>query len=52
MKAVFGINIPTAPRNELVAPNNTLGDGVSENEVPFLMRFPHLSPTNAGNTGK
>ena len=33
-----------------VAPNNTLGDGVSENDVPYLNRFPYLAPPHAGNT--
>jgi Domain of unknown function (DUF4331) len=35
-----------------VAPNNTLGDGTSENDVPFLDRFPYLAPPQAGNSGK
>jgi hypothetical protein len=35
-----------------VAPNNTLGDGVSVNDVPFLDRFPYLAPPNAGNTAR
>ena len=34
-----------------VAPNNTLGDGVSFNpEGPLLTRFPYLLPPNPGNT--
>jgi hypothetical protein len=33
-----------------IPPNNTLGDGVSVNDVPFLERFPYLAPPNAGNT--
>ncbi len=34
-----------------VAPNNTLGDGVSSNpEGPLLTRFPYLLPPNPGNT--
>lgn len=32
-----------------VAPNNTLGDGVSVNDVPFLNVFPYLGSPNAGN---
>ncbi len=33
-----------------VAPNNQLGDGVSENpEGPLLTRFPYLLPPNQGN---
>ncbi len=35
-----------------VAPNNTLGDGVSQNDVPFLTRFPYLASPNAGNQPK
>ncbi len=34
-----------------IAPNNTLGDGVSTNaEGPLLTRFPYLLPPNPGNT--
>lgn len=32
-----------------VAPNNTLGDGVSRNEVDFLNRFPYLASPYQGN---
>ena len=32
-----------------VAPNNTLGDGVSQNEVAFLSRFPYLASPYQGN---
>jgi Domain of unknown function (DUF4331) len=32
-----------------VAPNNTLGDGVSSNEQPYLTRFPYLASPNQGN---
>ena len=32
-----------------VAPNNTLGDGVSQNDVPFLARFPYLGVPHQGN---
>lgn len=33
-----------------IAPNNTLGDGVSSNpEGPLLTRFPYLLPPNQGN---
>lgn len=35
-----------------VAPNNTLGDGASDNDVPYLTRFPYLAPPQAGNSGK
>jgi hypothetical protein len=33
-----------------VAPNNVLGDGVNQNDVPSLTRFPYISPPQAGNT--
>lgn len=33
-----------------VAPNNTLGDGVSKNDVPYLQRFPYLGSPQSGNT--
>ncbi len=33
-----------------VAPNNSVGDGVSMNEQPFLTRFPYLASPNQGNT--
>ena len=29
--------------------NDQLGDGVSQNEQPFLQRFPYLAPPNQGN---
>jgi hypothetical protein len=32
-----------------VAPNNTLGDGVSANDVPYLTEFPYLALPHAGN---
>ena len=32
-----------------VAPNNSLGDGVSRNEVDFLNRFPYLASPYQGN---
>jgi len=48
LRAVAG-GTPFTPEFN-VAPNNTLGDGVSENDVPFLHRFPYLAPPNAGNT--
>lgn len=36
-----------------VAPNNTLGDGVSANpEGPLLSRFPYLRPPNQGNQAR
>ena len=48
LRAVAG-GTPFTPATN-VTPNNTLGDGVSENDVPFLNRFPYLAPPNAGNT--
>ena len=32
-----------------VAPNNALSDGVSNNDVPYLNRFPYLAPPHSGN---
>ncbi len=32
-----------------IAPNNTLGDGVSNNDVPYLDHFPYLAPPHSGN---
>lgn len=32
-----------------VAPNNTLGDGVNRNDVPYLPVFPYLGVPHAGN---
>lgn len=48
LRAVAG-GTPFTPEFN-ISPNNTLGDGVSENDVPFLHRFPYLAPPNAGNT--
>ncbi len=49
LRAVAGGTPFTPPTN--IAPNNTLGDGVSSNpEGPLLTRFPYLLPPNAGNT--
>jgi len=31
------------------APNNTLGDGVSGNDVPYLNKFPYLGTPHSGN---
>jgi hypothetical protein len=48
LRAVAG-GTPFTPATN-VAPNNTLGDGVSANpEGPLLTRFPYLLPPNAGN---
>jgi hypothetical protein len=48
LRAVAG-GTPFTPATN-IPPNNTLGDGVSVNDVPFLERFPYLAPPNAGNT--
>ncbi|MEP7214417.1 MAG: DUF4331 domain-containing protein [Acidobacteriota bacterium] len=48
LRAVVG-GTPFTPTFN-VAPNNTLGDGVSTNEQPYLTRFPYLAPPNPGNT--
>lgn len=50
LRAVAG-GTPFTPETN-VAPNNAIGDGVSENDVPFLNRFPYLAPPNPGNSGK
>ncbi|HTH38873.1 MAG TPA: DUF4331 domain-containing protein [Pyrinomonadaceae bacterium] len=51
LRAVAG-GTPFTPATN-VAPNNTLGDGVSSNpEGPLLTRFPYLLPPNAGNQAR
>jgi Domain of unknown function (DUF4331) len=50
LRAVAG-GTPFTPETN-VAPNNALGDGTSENDVPFLERFPYLAPPQAGNSAK
>ncbi|HEX8266880.1 MAG TPA: DUF4331 domain-containing protein [Pyrinomonadaceae bacterium] len=47
LRAVLG-GTPFRPAFN-VAPNNTVGDGVSMNELPFLNRFPYLASPNQGN---
>jgi hypothetical protein len=49
LRAVAG-GTPFTPETN-IAPNNTLGDGVSENDVPYLNRFPYLAAPHAGNNG-
>ena len=49
LRAVLG-GTPFTPAFN-VAPNNVIGDGVSNNpEGPLLTRFPYLLPPNPGNT--
>jgi hypothetical protein len=43
-RALAGVLVPGFG----VAPNNELGDGVNENDVPLLNRFPFHAPPHAG----
>lgn len=47
----FNPNNPAAggPNPFNVAPNNTIGDGVDRNDVPYLDRFPYLGTPHSGN---
>lgn len=47
IRAVAG-GTPFTPETN-IAPNNTLGDGVDQNDVPFLNRFPYLGTPLPGN---
>jgi hypothetical protein len=47
LRAMAG-GTPFTPKTNK-APNNTLGDGVSENDVPYLTRFPYLGTPHSGN---
>ncbi len=47
LRAVAG-GTPFTPDTN-IAPNNTLGDGVDHNDVPYLDRFPYLGTPNSGN---
>ncbi|MEO7672946.1 MAG: DUF4331 domain-containing protein [Pyrinomonadaceae bacterium] len=47
LRAVAG-GTPFTP-NTNKAPNNTLGDGVIGNDVPYLSRFPYLGTPHSGN---
>ena len=47
LRAVAG-GTPFTPATN-VSPNNTLGDGVPNNDVPFLTRFPYLGTPQSGN---
>jgi hypothetical protein len=48
LRAVAG-GTPFTPATN-VAPNNSLGDGVANNDVPFLTRFPYLATPQSGNS--
>jgi hypothetical protein len=56
LRAVLG-GTPFNPNNPApgvsnpfnVAPNNTFGDGVDRNDVPYLDRFPYLATPHSGN---
>jgi hypothetical protein len=56
LRAVLG-GTPFNPNNPAsgtanpfnVAPNNTIGDGVDSNDVPYLTRFPYLGTPHPGN---
>jgi Domain of unknown function (DUF4331) len=47
LRAVVG-GTPFTPDTN-VTPNNALGDGVPQNDVPFLERFPYLGTPPSGN---
>ena len=48
LRAVAG-GTPFTPATN-ISPNNTLGDGVANNDVPFLTRFPYLGIPQSGNS--
>jgi len=48
LRAVAG-GTPFTPATN-VSPNNALGDGVANNDVPFLTRFPYLGTPQSGNS--
>jgi hypothetical protein len=48
LRAVAG-GTPFTPATN-VSPNNGLGDGVANNDVPFLTRFPYLGTPQSGNS--
>jgi uncharacterized protein DUF4331 len=48
LRAVAG-GTPFTPATN-ISPNNTLGDGVANNDVPFLTRFPYLATPQSGNS--
>jgi len=48
LRAVSG-GTPFTPATN-VSPNNALGDGVSNNDVLYLTRFPYLGTPHSGNS--
>jgi uncharacterized protein DUF4331 len=48
LRAVAG-GTPFTPSTN-IGPNNALGDGVANNDVPFLQRFPYLGTPHSGNS--
>lgn len=48
LRAVAG-GTPFTPATN-ISPNNTIGDGVANNDVPFLARFPYLGTPQSGNS--
>ena len=48
LRAVAG-GTPFTPATN-ISPNNTIGDGVANNDVPFLTRFPYLGTPQSGNS--
>ncbi len=48
LRAVAG-GTPLTPATN-ISPNNTIGDGVANNDVPFLTRFPYLGTPQSGNS--
>ena len=48
LRAVAG-GTPFTPATN-ISQNNTIGDGVANNDVPFLSRFPYLGTPQSGNS--
>ena len=48
LRAVAG-GTPFTPATN-VSPNNAIGDGVANNDVAFLLRFPYLGTPHSGNS--
>src|SRR4030095_14061704 len=47
--SAVGGGTPLTPATN-VSPNNMIGDGVANNDVPFLTRFPYLATPQSGNS--